>query len=449
MKTLLTVTFLAVSLLACPFGLAQLSASHSWPANLPIPPSGTGAAGGCGSGSPNTTQLVVQVPETFKLTHVRCEITLTHSYVGDLTIRLGHCGGIVTLYDRMPGGGNDLNGTYAFEDSAILSFANAVSGPGPVVPPNTYLPVNPLSALNGLSSAGDWYLQICDQAGGDVGQLTGLSLVLDGAQSFGGGILPGAAIPDGNNGCVAPLVRTINVPTPGVVDAVTVMIGINHTYVRDLDISIAHDGVVVMLSGAQSIQPDVGVQGLYIFSSPNGFTQTFDSAAAATPANANVPPGTYLPDQPLAAFAGHSQQGLWVLTICDTAAQDVGTLSAFSIHFSSSAYDLHVEQYSGPVDILLVNLGGSPGNYFVNLVTLVPGNFPNGWLNGLDIAVSAITWQVSLGEPFFGTLDSCGSHASFVTGPIPSGIPVQIVSFELDPNGSVVGSVPAFQHVTL
>ena len=93
--------FLLPGLLACSLAAAQFGASVSGTANLNIPPSGTGAsAGGCATGSPNNTEYSLAVTAAFVVTNVHLVLNLNHSYVGDLTLKLRHCGTTVVLYDR-------------------------------------------------------------------------------------------------------------------------------------------------------------------------------------------------------------------------------------------------------------------------------------------------------------------------------------------------------------
>jgi subtilisin-like proprotein convertase family protein len=440
---------LAAGVLATSLAVAQLSGSYYASANAPIPSVGTGgSAGGCGSSSPNVTELTVNVPATFVVSRVRVELTLTHTYVGDLTLTLKHCGTSVELYDRTPASSSNLSGTYAFDDQATALFANFVTT-SPVVPPGDYLPVNPLSPFHGKSSAGAWTISICDQAGGDVGVLSSMLLQLFGDQSYGGPISPPESIPDGNGDCLAPVVRAINVPTGGIVDKVSVTLGLNHPDINQLTISLAHDGVVVTLTQAGWMISNVGVQGLYTFFDFPGIMTPFSSMVNLTPPGSNVPNGGYAPWTPLSAFAGHSKSGVWLLTICDSWLSDVGTISHAQIRLSESAWDLTVSQPAGPSSLVFTNEGGSPGNTYLNLATVVPGSFPNGWLNGLDISMTDIMIEISLGPPIIGTLESCGTAFNILNGPFPPGLAIQFVSFELDSSGTPVASEHAFQYVTL
>jgi subtilisin-like proprotein convertase family protein len=448
MKASTRLPLLLASVLACSLAAAQFSGTYSANTNLPIPPSGSGGPGGCFTGSSNTTEFTLSVPDAFVLSHVRLELDLTHSYVGDLTLTLKHCGTSVVLYDRNPGSSSDLNGTYAFDDQAILYFANYVTTPS-LVPPNTYLPVNPLTPFFGMSTGGDWTISICDHVSGDTGHLSGMSLTLSGAQTFGGTVSPPLAIPDANGvGCSAPVARAINVPTSGVVDQISVTLGLAHPYVQDLHVTVSHDGVMETLIASGSVNGNVGVQGLYTFTDDTGIVPSFVAAANAVSPGLNVPQGLYRPATPLSAFAGHSKQGVWLVTICDTQLADVGTLSFASITLSESAWDLTLTQPIGPGSLVFENKGGLPGHTFLNLATVVPGSFPNGWLNGLDISFNDIVVEVGVGAPVVGTLGSCGGAITWIGGPIPSNLPIQFVSFELDSSGTPVASKRAFQYVT-
>jgi subtilisin-like proprotein convertase family protein len=298
-----------------------------------------------------------------------------------------------------------------------------------------------------MSTGGDWTVSICDHASGDVGALASMSLLLSGAQSYGGSVFPALVIPDGYYGCIAPVARAINVSTPGTVDELVVTVGLSHPYGQDLDIAIAHDGVVVQLTAANTIPIGVGVQGLYTFTD-SSIVPTFAAAGNALAAGSNVPTGFYRPVTPLSAFAGHSKQGVWMVTVCDVNYVDTGTLSHAAILLSESAWDLTLSQPIGPGSLVFENEGGLPGHTFLNLITVVPGSFPNGWLEGLDISISDIMFEVGLGAPIIGTLGSCGGAITWIPGPIPSNLPLQVVSFDLDSTGTPAASKRAFQYVT-
>jgi hypothetical protein len=79
----------------------------------------------------------------------------------------------------------------------------------------------------------------------------------------------------------------------------------------------------------------------------------------------------------------------------------------------------------GSLQVDLTN-GPSNGNYYLP-VTLTPGAFPNGWCFGLDIGISEISYQVSLGFPFVGTLNAGGGATIGPIGSVPPGLTIYAV----------------------
>ncbi|MCA9754622.1 MAG: proprotein convertase P-domain-containing protein [Candidatus Eisenbacteria bacterium] len=78
------------------------------------------------------------------------DINLTHTYIGDLIVRLTSPGGTtVTLHNRSGGSANDIIGNY----------------------PGTLTPAQPLSAFVGDPIDGDWTMFVSDNAGVDTGTL--------------------------------------------------------------------------------------------------------------------------------------------------------------------------------------------------------------------------------------------------------------------------------------
>jgi len=94
----------------------------------------------------------------------------THTYVGDLAVRLIGPGGapIVLLWDGECGSSDDFH--LSLSDDATTPVASAPCTP--FGQGGTFIPENPLSAFNGLPIAGDWTLRINDNANQDGGELT-------------------------------------------------------------------------------------------------------------------------------------------------------------------------------------------------------------------------------------------------------------------------------------
>lgn len=125
----------------------------------------------------------------------------THTWIGDLTATLTGPGGSATLFLRTGatappagfGDSSDMNGDYTFSDDGANFWAAAdAAGAAVAIPPGDYqasttgaigvgTPVLLNPVFFGTSTAGNWTLSINDQAGGDVGGITGWGFAV---QSF-------------------------------------------------------------------------------------------------------------------------------------------------------------------------------------------------------------------------------------------------------------------------
>lgn len=123
--------------------------------------------------------------EVYSVVDVRLDIT--HSYVGDLVIRLRHeeSGTVATLLDRPGypeltfGNWDNLDGVYIFEDDQPL-IPEDRGDTDDLIAPGVYGPSGPgfLWAFEGVSKAGTWSLIIEDHAGGDSGTLRSWSFTI-------------------------------------------------------------------------------------------------------------------------------------------------------------------------------------------------------------------------------------------------------------------------------
>lgn len=131
------------------------------------------------------------------ISSVQVRVNATHTWVGDIIIRLTSPNATtITLLDR-PGysgsgfGCSNDNIDVTFQDGAAdPETICAGSGNWPVV---TAAPVNPLSGLNGQAGNGNWTLTISDSAGGDTGQLVSWELILTPAPTGTCTVCPPAA----------------------------------------------------------------------------------------------------------------------------------------------------------------------------------------------------------------------------------------------------------------
>lgn len=118
-----------------------------------------------------TSSIVIADPST--VTDVNVTVNVTHSYDGDLLLTLiGPTGTRVTLSNRHGSGGDNYVNT-VFDDEAGTPIASGT-------PPFTgnFRPDAPLSAIDGVSAAGTWKLEVQDAATQDTGTVTGWSLTL-------------------------------------------------------------------------------------------------------------------------------------------------------------------------------------------------------------------------------------------------------------------------------
>lgn len=154
----------------------------------------------------------IAVTDTGALTGVSISISLSHTFVGDLSAKLIYRPGSgnfglksvdifrVLGYTDPPGYGygSDLAGVYTFSDSAILDFAEAASL-NEVIPEGAYrsstniftgsaATTNPFTSLNstfaGLERAGNWTLKIDDFERADIGSVSAWSLSLTTADTL-------------------------------------------------------------------------------------------------------------------------------------------------------------------------------------------------------------------------------------------------------------------------
>jgi subtilisin-like proprotein convertase family protein len=101
--------------------------------------------------------------------------SLTHTFDGDLIIKLTHGLTTVTLFNRRGGSGDNIT-NLVFDDEAASAIA---AGAAPFT--GSFRPESPLSAFDGQSTSGPWTLNVSDNAGVDTGSLDswGLSGVPD------------------------------------------------------------------------------------------------------------------------------------------------------------------------------------------------------------------------------------------------------------------------------
>ncbi|MBL9001953.1 MAG: proprotein convertase P-domain-containing protein [Phycisphaerae bacterium] len=133
-------------------------------------------------------------------------------------------------------------------------------------------------------------------------------------------------IPDFSGTTPGTASTSITIASGETAGALTVCVGLTHTFTGDLIMTLSNGTDSAILSNRQGGGNDLA--GTYCFA---------DSAATAWPPAGNpIPPGTYRPNQPFSIFTGGSMDGTWTLTITDNAGADIGTITSFSIANSES-----------------------------------------------------------------------------------------------------------------
>lgn len=139
-----------------------------------------------------------------------------------------------------------------------------------------------------------------------------------------------ASIPD--NACPATVNRTFTVGTNYIIGDVDIGVLLDHTYRRDLEITLTSPiGTVVTLMD-------------YVGGSADNLNVKFDDEASGgsiTSHTSNDPlapvyKSAKVPQSSLAAFDGENAQGTWTLKICDQQGVDTGSFRRADLHLTSA-----------------------------------------------------------------------------------------------------------------
>jgi subtilisin-like proprotein convertase family protein len=135
-----------------------------------------------GSPASTTGSSTITVPTGGRIDDLRVTVSISQTFVGDLTAQLTSPGGKkVDLLERPGFGefGSDLHwaGPVTFDDGAASSIQEIGNLPGSLTGP--FIPDEPLSSFAGEDRAGTWTLRVTDAATPDAGTLNGWSLDTD------------------------------------------------------------------------------------------------------------------------------------------------------------------------------------------------------------------------------------------------------------------------------
>ncbi len=141
-----------------------------------------------GGGSGNPVTDIITVPDSFPIGDLNVDLSITHTWVGDVTMTVSHGGTTVTLIDRMGvpassfGCSQDNFAGIILDDEGTGGNIESQCAANLSSPPN-YTPNNALSAFDGMDSAGVWTITVFDSATPDPGTLDTWSLHIDGLGS--------------------------------------------------------------------------------------------------------------------------------------------------------------------------------------------------------------------------------------------------------------------------
>jgi M6 family metalloprotease-like protein len=207
---------------------------------------------------------------------------ITHTYRGDLVVKLiAPSGAVAVLHNRAGAGTANLQRSWSGADTPAVA------------------------ALHGQAVGGTWNLSIVDQAAVDSGRLNtwGLRVTVAAAPESSLVELDGPSvgqIPDADTKGVKP---TVTVVSTRKVREAKIRTDITHSYIGDLVLTlVSPKGTRVVLHNRAG-------------GSSDNIIRTFDL---------NSTPG-------LSAFAGEAAGGLWGLEVVDHAAKDIGKLNGWRL----------------------------------------------------------------------------------------------------------------------
>src|SRR5688572_19820284 len=222
---------------------------------------------------------MITVDETGSISAIKITLDISHTYIGDLIIKLiSPHGTTVVLHNRNGGSTKNINKTYDLQNTPSLSL------------------------LKGQPVHGDWILQIADVAAIDSGTLNNwkLQIGLSQDQSIILDDAPGMVIPDNNP---VGIERILNTTNTGIIKEAEVGIDITHSYVGDLLVNLVSPGGITV-----SLHNKVG-------GSADNIIKTFNFNNTIN----------------LKSLRGEKVEGTWKLKVSDTAGQDIGKLNKWSL----------------------------------------------------------------------------------------------------------------------
>lgn len=129
--------------------------------------SSTGATSipdGVGANTPGAiSSSTINIPNNYVITDVNVGLNISHPYIGDLKLTLKHPDNTAVVLMNRTCNNNRFSGINATADDN----GGTINCTGPVV--GNFSPIQPLAALNGKPSNGNWKLEFQDFYNGDIG----------------------------------------------------------------------------------------------------------------------------------------------------------------------------------------------------------------------------------------------------------------------------------------
>jgi uncharacterized repeat protein (TIGR01451 family) len=120
-----------------------------------------------------THTSTISVADDKTVLEITVKMNITHTYTGDIEATLISPDGTRVLLVADRGGSGENFADTVFDDDAATPIS---SGAAPFT--GSFQPEEPLSGAAGISSLGDWILEVVDDAGGDTGTLESWTLTL-------------------------------------------------------------------------------------------------------------------------------------------------------------------------------------------------------------------------------------------------------------------------------